>query len=152
MLNAAYDQNRQVSQAFSAKIMETGEAARKMNERLAAAEFRCTALERQIFDTIAAECAGKGNVLRFEDGLTPLAVRELADRIAAVCGGIAVVFSGSDGQFNICLVNHSGDVKELGSAMNKALNGRGGGKQGIFQGSVKANKADIIAFFQGFSM
>ena len=32
MLNAAFDQNRQVSQAFSAKIWETGEAARRMKE------------------------------------------------------------------------------------------------------------------------
>ena len=152
ILNSAYDQNRQVSQAFSAKIMETGEAARKMNQRLADMEYRCTLLERQIFDTIAAGYAGAGNVLRFADGLTPLAVRELADRIAGACGGIAAVCSGSAGQFNICLVNHNGDVKEFGNAMNKALNGRGGGKQGIFQGSIKAEKEAIVAFFQGFSM
>ena len=148
LLNAAYDQNRQVSQAFSAKIMETGEAARRMNQRLAAAEYRCTALERQIFDTIAAGYAGKGNVLRFEEGLTPLAVRELADRIGSVCGGVAAVFSGSDGDYNVCLVHPGGDVKALGAAMNKALNGRGGGKPGIFQGSVKATRTQIEAFFR----
>jgi alanyl-tRNA synthetase len=150
-LNAAYDQNRQVSQAFSAKIMETGEAARKMNERLAAAEYRCTALERQIFDTIAAGYAGKGDVLHVEEGLTPLAVRELADRIAAVCGGTAAVFGGLDGNYNVCLVNKGGDVKVLGAAMNQALNGRGGGKPGIFQGSVKATRLEIETFFDNMS-
>ena len=36
----AYDQNRQVSQAFSAKLMETGAAARRINEQLAAEKFR----------------------------------------------------------------------------------------------------------------
>ena len=40
ILNSAYDQNRQVSQAFSAKMQETGEAARKMNDLLAAQKYR----------------------------------------------------------------------------------------------------------------
>ena len=150
ILNTAYEQNRQVSQAFSAKWMTTGEAARKMNERLSAAEFRCTALERQIFDTVAAGYSGKGNVLHIQEGLTPLAVRELSDRIAGVCGGTAAVLSGVDGNYNVCLVNHNGDVKALGTAMNQALNGRGGGKPGIFQGSVKATSVEIEAFFEGF--
>ena len=53
ILNQTYDQNRQVSQAFSAKITETGEAARKMNDQLAALKYRITGLERQIFSAIA---------------------------------------------------------------------------------------------------
>ena len=54
-LSRAYEQNRQVSQAFSAKIMETGEAARKMNEALNAEKFRITGLQWQLFDHVA-EC------------------------------------------------------------------------------------------------
>ena len=103
ILNAVYDQNRQVSQAFSAKIFETGQAARKINERLAQAEYRCTALERQIFDGIAAGYSGKGNVLHMDSSLTPLAVRELADRIASRCGGVAAVVGG-EVNFSICLM------------------------------------------------
>ena len=38
-------------------------------------------------------------------------------------------------------------VAQLGKDMNQALQGRGGGKPGFFQGSVKAAKADIEAFF-----
>lgn len=148
-LNAAFDQNRQVSQAFSAKIMETGEAARKMNERLAAAEYRCTALERRIFDTIAAGCAGKGDAVHFEPDLNSNALRELADRIAAVCGGTAAVFSENENGCGMCLVNKNGDVKELGNALCAALGGRGGGKPGYFQGSVKAAREHIEAFFAG---
>ena len=80
ILNAVYGQNRQVSQAFSAKILETGEAARKMNERLAAAEYRCAALQKQVFAAIAAGYAGKENALYFGD-LTPAQIRELAEAI-----------------------------------------------------------------------
>ncbi len=145
ILNDAYDQNRQVSQAFSAKIMETGEAARKMNQRLADAEYRCAGLERRIFDAIANGYAGQGDVVHFEPELTPAALRELADRIAQRCGGTAALFT--DGGA-MCLVNKSGDVKELGKALCDAFSGRGGGKPGYFQGSIKADFAQIQGFFQ----
>ena len=45
-LSQVFEQNRQVSQAFSAKILETGAAARKMNEQLSAEKFRAAGLQR----------------------------------------------------------------------------------------------------------
>lgn len=150
ILNAAFDQNRQVSQAFSAKLLATGEAARKMNERLAAAEYRCTALERKIWDATAEGYRGQGNVIHFDAELAPLGVRELADRIADCCGGTAAVFGGSDGNYNVCLMNKNGDVKELGNAIKTSLNARGGGKPGIFQGTAPAKKEQILTFFKSW--
>ena len=150
LLSQVYEQNRQVSQAFSAKLLETGAAARKMNEALAAEKFRNGALLRQLFDGIAGEYAGRGDVVYFAEGLEPATVRELADRIARSCGGTAAVFSGTDDRgYSVCLVNKDGDVKALGQAMNAVLNGRGGGKPGFFQGSVKATESEIREFFNG---
>ena len=143
ILSRVYEQNRQVSQAFSAKLMETGAAARKMNEALAAEKFRAAGLEKQVFASVAEGYRNRGNVLHFAEDLTAGAVRELADAIAAVCGGTAAVFSGG----SVCLVNKAGDVKELGSQMAKALDGRGGGKPGFFQGSVRAERRQIEEFF-----
>lgn len=152
MLNKAYEQNRQVSQAFSAKIQETGEAARKMNEVLAAQKYRIAGLEKQVFRAIAAEFAGKGDVLRFEEGLDSNGVRELADAIAETSGGTAAVFSGSEeGGYGFCLVTRSGDLRQLGKDMTKALSGRGGGKPNCQQGRVAAKKAEIEAFFAALS-
>ena len=143
-----YEQNRQVSQTFSAKILETGAAAQKFADQLAVEKYRAAGLEKQVFAAIAAGYAGRGDVLRFENGLASGAVRELADAIAGSCGGTACVFSGNDTDgYSMCLVHHGGDVKELGSRLTKELNGRGGGKPGFFQGSVKANRAQIEQFF-----
>ena len=89
-------------------------------------------------------------MLHFEDGLDSVAVRELADAIAELCGGTAAVFSGSDdGGYAFCLVTRSGDLRQLGKEMTKALNGRGGGKPICQQGRVSAVRADIEAFFAG---
>jgi len=147
-LSRIFEQNKIVSGAFSAKPLETGAAALKMNELLAGEKYRSVGLQKQVFDSIAARFEGKGDVLHFAENLEPGAVRELADRIAKACGGTAAVFSGSDeAGYSVCLVNHSAPVADLGKAMNAALSGRGGGKPGFFQGSVKATESNIREFF-----
>ena len=143
LLNAAYDQNRQVSQAFSAKIFETGEAARTMNKRLADAEYRASTLQKQIFDQIAQGYRNRGNVLLHRPDCPPAELRELADRIADVCGGIAFVYSGS----NICLASRTDDLKELGKELKTRFNARGGGKPGYFQGTLQATPEELEVFF-----
>lgn len=148
-LNAVYDQNRQVSQAFSAKLLETGAAARQMNELLAKEKYTVTGLQRQLFEGVARSYVNCGDVLHFTRDLEPALVRELADKIADVCAGTAAVFSGSDaGGYSFCLVAREGDLRPLGKAMTQTLNGRGGGKPNFQQGQVKAAEAEIRAFFQ----
>ena len=148
LLNEAYEQNRQVSQAFSAKIQETGAAARRMNEVEAQLKYQVVGLQKKIFSAIAESCAGKGDILHFEEALDNTAVRDLADAIADTCGGTAAVFSGSDETgYAFCLVTREGDLRQLGKDMTKALNGRGGGKPIFQQGRVQAARTDIEAFF-----
>ena len=149
-LSAIYEQNRQVSQAFSAKALETGAAAKKMNETLAAEKFRYTQLQKRMLEGIAKGYVNSGDVVHFEDDLEPALVRELADRIAEGCGGTAAVFSGTDdGGYAFALVTRSGDLRALGKEMTAALHGRGGGKPICQQGRVSAAKAEIEAFFEG---
>ena len=149
-LTKVYEQNRHVSQAFSAKILETGEAARRMNDALAAEKFRASGLEKQLFEELARGYVNHQDVLHFADSLAPASVRELAEQIARCCSGIAAVFSGNDESgYSVCLVSKAGSVAELGKRLNQALNGRGGGKPGYFQGSVNATKAQIAELFQG---
>ena len=148
MLNQAYEQNRLVSQAFSAKITETGAAAQRMNEVLAQQKYRMVGLEKRIFESVAAGYARKGDAVHFESGLDNTAVRDLADAIAERCGGTAAVFSGSDGEgYAFCLVTRDGDLRQLGKDMTRALRGRGGGKPVFQQGRVQATREEIRAFF-----
>lgn len=148
ILNRAYQQNKLVSKAFSAPMDETGAAADRMNDLLAQQKYRITALERRIWDGIAEGYRGKGNVLHFEPGLDGTGLRELADRIAASCGGVAAVFSGEDGSYGFCLASREEDLRPLGKRLTQALTGRGGGKPGFQQGTVKATRQEIEAFFR----
>ncbi len=141
-----FEQNRQISQLFSAKPHETYDAAQRFSQQLATEKFRATALQKRVFDAIAANYAGQGNVVHFEEALAPGAVRELTDKLAAVCGGTATVLSGTDeAGYSICILGP--DAKELGSALTKAFPGRGGGKSGTFQGSIQATREQLLAYF-----
>ena len=148
LLNQAYEQNREVSQAFSAKIAETGAAARKMNELLTEEKFRSGQLLKRIFESIANNYVNQGTVVHFETGLDSAMVRQLADAIAERCGGTAAVFSGSDGEgYAFALINPVEDLRPLGKAMTAALQGRGGGKPNFQQGRVSATRRQIEEFF-----
>ena len=147
LLQEVFEQNRQVSQTFSAKILETGSAAQKFNDMLIQEKYRTVGLQRKIFAAIADSYAGKEQVLHFEEGLQPGQVRELADVIAEKAG-TAIVLSGTDeAGYSICIISRSADTGTLGKAVNRDLNGRGGGKPGAFQGSVKATRLRIEEFF-----
>lgn len=147
LFQTIFEQNRQVSQTFSAKILETGAAAQKFNDMLIQEKYRATGLQRKVFAAIAESYAGKDRAIHFEEGLTPGSVRELADAIAEKAD-TAIVLSGKDESgYNICIISKTADTRELGKAVNAALKGRGGGKPGAFQGSLQATKAEIEAFF-----
>lgn len=142
-----FEQNRQVSQTFSAKILETGSAARKFNDMLTQEKYRAIGLQRKIFGAIAQSYAGKERAVHFETDLQPGQVRELADAIAEKTD-TAIVYSGCDATgYSICILSKTQDTRALGKEVNAALNGRGGGKPGAFQGSLKATKEQIEAFF-----
>ena len=52
------------------------------------------------------------------------------------------------GNTRVALVRSDGeDISALVKDMNKALNGRGGGRNGFAQGSVQCGAKDIEAFF-----
>ncbi len=145
LLGKVYEQNRMVCKAFSAKLLETGAAAQRMNEALAAEKFRATALERQLLDTIAAGYTGQKDVVHFASGLAPASVRELAERICNCCEGTAAVFSGDDKTgYTLCIASKVGLAQELGKALCQQLGGKGGGKAGFFQGSIPASKEQIL--------
>ena len=149
LLNRAWEQNKEVSQAFTAKIEETGAAARKMNETLEAMKYRITGLEMRLFAGIAATYAGQENAVHFEDGLDNTAVRVLADAIADKVTGFAAVFSGDDENgYAFCLVTRNGDLRSFCKEMTGTLGGRGGGKPNFQQGRVTAGKEAIRAFFE----
>ena len=148
LLTKVFEQNRLVCQAFSAKMLETGEAAQRVNQQLAAEKYRSASLQKQIFANLAQGYTGAKNPVHLETDLTPGQVRELADAIATRCEGIAAVLSGNDETgYSICMVSRTEDVRPAGKAAMEVLSGRGGGKADAFQGSCKTTAQQIRDYF-----
>ena len=148
-LAAIWEQNLHIAQALSAKPMESAAAVERMEGELGALKLRAAKLEAQVFAQVAARLAGAGDVLLFEEEMSPDSVRKLCDAVMQVCGGRCAVFAGADGAWKYAVGQVDGDLRELVKRLNAALGGRGGGKPFFAQGSVSATRAGIEAFFAG---
>ena len=147
-LGKTYEQSRAIGQRLSVKPVDTLCAVERLESELAAAKQRMARLEEAVFASIAQENAGRGNVVLFQMPMKGDSARKLADAVARECGGLAAVFAGEGGQYAYALVHGGGeDITPLVKEMNRALNGRGGGRGGFAQGSVQAEEAAIRDFF-----
>ena len=147
-LSANLEQNRQVSNLLSAKLLETPSAVKRLMDENAALKSRMAAMEDARFAALAQEYADKGSVLLFQEGLTPDGLRRLCDSVLQTCQGRCACFSGDDSSgYKYAVGEKDGDLRALVKEMNQALNGRGGGKPNFAQGSASASRAEIEAFF-----
>ena len=148
-LSGVYGQARAIGQSLSVKPLETHAAVKRLEAELSAAKDRIADLEQTAFAAIAAEQADRGDVLLFQPPMRPDSLRRLADAVGKRCGGLAAVFSGEGEKWAYALVGNGGaDISPLVKEMNKALQGRGGGRNGFAQGSVQAAREEIEHFFE----
>ena len=148
-LSRTWEQAKTIGQHLSVKPVDAAAAVERLEGELSALKMRCAGLEEAVFAGIAAEQAGKGNVLLFQPPMKPDSVRKLADAVSKTCGGLAAVFAGEGSHYAYALGRADGqDISAAVKALNGALHGRGGGRNGFAQGSVEAVQSAIEAFFK----
>lgn len=142
------EQDQEIGRLLSVKPQQTVAAVKKLSDELSALRIRLAAMEEKAFADKADKLAGKGDVLLFEEGLTPDSVRKLCTLVMESCGGRCAVFSGNDADgYKYAIGQKDGDLRTIVKKMNSKLNGRGGGKPFFAQGSVMATKAEVETFF-----
>ena len=148
-LSRTWEQAKIIGQHLSVKPVDAAAAVERLEGELSALKMRCAGLEEAVFAGIAAEQAGKGNVLLFQPPMKPDSVRKLADAVSKACGGLAAVFAGEGSHYAYALGRADGqDISAAVKALNGGLHGRGGGRNGFAQGSVEAAQSAIEAFFK----
>lgn len=146
-LNGIHAQNREISALLSAKPQETSAAVKRVSDELTDARGHIAQLENRLFAQKAAELSGQPRAVLFEDSMSPDALRRYADALLQSVACCAV-FAGSDGDYKYVLAARTLDLRETVRRLNAALNGRGGGKPQFAQGSVRAGRAEIEAFWE----
>lgn len=146
-LTAVQDQNRQISQLLSAKVMETAKAVKNLAAELENKRQQVTAMENAQFAALAEQYRDKGDVCIKVDRLSADGVRRAAIAVQETCGGRAAIFSGDEESgYKYAVGQLQGDLRAWVKELNAALHGRGGGKPGFVQGSAAAKWDEIVAF------
>lgn len=144
-----FENTGRISTLLSVKPENTAEGVEKLLESMNALKLEYGALKLKLLEQkVEAIPAGEKSVVLFEKGLTPVDVRRLADRLQEKAA-FAAVFCGDDQKgYQYVIISRQLDVSAFGKAFNRALNGRGGGRNPMIQGSVAALRDEIEAFLR----
>ena len=133
---------------LSAKPSETAHAVHRVFDEYTALKFNHFGLCSQLFDALAAAVEPEQNAIRIVPGLDPDGLHRLAVRLSEATTGLCAALTPNDKGTGYCLAQAGGDVRALTKALNTALNGRGGGKPGICQGSCAAAPEQVERFLK----
>lgn len=145
-----FENSRKISTLLSIKPENTAEGVEKLLESMNALKLEYGALKMQLLEQkVEAIADGEKSAVLFEKGLTPVDVRKLADRLQEKVD-FAAVFCGDDQEgYKYVIISKVLDVSAFGKEFNRALNGRGGGRNPMIQGSVAAARGEIEEFLRG---
>ena len=133
---------------LSAKPSETAHAVHRVYDEYTALKFAHFGLCSGLFDALAAQVAPGADAIRIVPGLDPDGLHRLAARLSEATTGLCAALTANEKGTGYCLAQAGGDVRALTKALNTALNGRGGGKPGICQGSCAAAPEQVETFLK----
>ncbi len=144
-----YDNVSAISVMLSAKQNETARAVERLKgekEKLAGEKNE---INRRILQYKIAELRPAYNICIFENGMDMVNLRELVNAGTELAENICAAFCGDDENgYNYIIAGKNTDMKTEGRKINEALNGRGGGKGSMIQGSCKAPRDVIEKYFE----
>ena len=133
---------------LSAKPSETAHAVHRVYDEYTALKFAHFGLCGELFDALAAQVAPGADAIRIVSGLAPAELHRLAARLSEATTGLCAALTANEKGTGYCIAQAGGDVRALTKALNTALNGRGGGKPGICQGSCAAAPEQVETFLK----
>ena len=139
-----------ISQALSSKRHETAAAVERLLQEQQKSKERIAALSLELARYMAEDREEtEGNICVFDSVLDEVALRELVNLLMEKCRGIAAAFSGDDRRgYRYIMGSRELDMRSLAKELNSLIEGRGGGKARMIQGSASASAAAIAAVFE----
>lgn len=129
-----------ISQALSAKRHETAAAVERLLQEQQKSKERIAALSMELARHMAeSREETEGNICVFDKVLDEVALRELVNMLMEKCSGIAAAFSGDDQRgYRYIMGSRNVDLRSCSKELNALIDGRGGGKPRMIQGSASA--------------
>ena len=146
--NQKYDNVRKISGALAVKQNEVADGVDRLLDTIADLKFKITGLKKQAIDSKVFAFENKAeNTCVFESDLEIKELQIYADALYKTYGGIRAVLSGADNGFFFAICGESAALDEFFKNFKAEFNVKGGGRNGMVQGTVCGNKENIEKFF-----
>ena len=142
-----------ISRKLSAKPDSIAEAVDRLQKEVEAQKEKIRILQERYLKGVLKEIKPEDTcVLLFEETLDTVAVRNFVNDVMRITDGICGAFIGTDAEgYRYILGSSKKELTNISKEMNQTLNGRGGGRPPMVQGSVKARQSEIEAFLKAQS-
>lgn len=137
-----------ISRLLSVPEGEVATAVRSLLEANGRLKGEKAAAEREVARaTVNALSSTEGNICLFFATRESRVLREAALAAAEKAGGVAVAVGGDAGAYSYVIAAKNAPLSTLVRDYNRDLSGRGGGNDGMVQGSFAATREEIEAYF-----
>lgn len=145
-----YESTAEISVLLSKKQHEVAPAVKRVLEELGSLKLSLSEAKKQLAAAKAAAVSQtEGNLLFIETDLDTNTLRELVSLGMNKCTGLCAGFTGTEGDYKYIIGSRQLDMRSIAKDINSALNGRGGGKADMIQGSAACTKKEIEDYFHG---
>ena len=147
--NDKYFNVRKISNLLSVKQNEAAAAVDRLSDENRELKFQISNLKKRLIAEKAKNFTPKSDkTALFEENLDIKELQLFADALYKKSGGIRGVFSGGDGNYSFAVCGEETALDLFFKEFKQKFNVRGGGRNGMVQGTVAADKNEIEDLFR----
>ena len=146
--NQKYDNVRKISGALAVKQNEVADGVDRLLDTISDLKFKITGLKNQAIESKVLCFENKAeNTCVFESDLEIKELQIYADSLYKAYGGIRAVLSGADNSFSFAICGEAAALDEFFKNFKAEFTVKGGGRNGMVQGTVICERKKIEKFF-----
>ncbi len=142
------DENHKVSVLMSSKEKETAQAVERIKKEKEALDYEITGLKRDILALKTSSLKDEKRIIIFDSSLKGKMLQDFTLSLMDKCSEFACCFCGEKDEYRYCLVSDKTELSPIAKALNDAFSGKGGGRGGIVQGSLRGAEKEIREFLE----
>lgn len=146
--NEKYSNVLKISNALCVKQNEAAAAVERLTEQINELKFELTGLKKQILDEKINSFSSKSEITAlFCEGLAIKELQTAADMLYKRLGGIRAVLSPAENGYSFAACGNADLLDKLFSEFRQSFNVKGGGRNGMVQGTVIASCEELENFW-----
>ena len=147
--NDKYSNVQKISNLLSVKQYETAAAVDRLNDENRELKFEISSLKKRLIAEKAKSFTPESDkTALFEESLDIKELQLFADALYKKSGGIRGVFSGKDGNLSFAICGEETALDLFFKCFKERFSVRGGGRNGMVQGTVVVAKNEIEELFR----